>query len=754
MAIQMRRGLRVDFDPAKMLPGEWAVAIDSDTANQIIWMCFAPGVVKQIGAYEDYERLIEEHYSEYIPDVLCTVEDGDNASRSYSTGDLFIFKGKMYAATANIASGDSLASASKKETTIEEELEGKQATLTFDTTPTENSNNPITSGGVKNALDAKQDSLTFDDSPSEGSQNPVKSGGIFTALNGKVDKITGKGLSTEDYTTEEKTKLSGIETGAQVNKVETVNSIQPDSNKNVSLNAENIPAEGIGNKTVSGNPITVTDALESTARDLQVEFGPIQDLHGYDHPWVGGAGKNLLPLTVDGLKSANTDGTWSGNAYTLNGVTFAIQTDADGNVTGILVNGTATANTNLLTPAKTYVAGAYTLNGCPQGGGDSSFMIWNAGRGLKDVGNGDATTLTTDSVWTFYVRIISGYTASNVLFKPMIRLTNETDATFEPYSNICPISGRTEVNVERTGKNLFDINSLIVGTIANNGGYAPDYATFRCTPYIFLEAGTYIITRATATSWWKGYIYDADKTPIRFSFNQQSTLSNTISLSKDLFMRFAFDYIPTESDLIQIEKGSTATAYQPYSLQSIQIPFGQTVYGGQVDFVTGKCRVTHANIASYNGETIGEPWWSSMDEYVSGTTPTIGAQVVYTLATPIELTLTPAQLSLLEGLNILATDGDNIILTYLGSEASNVQDEIDEFENGLNNVIGSIAFIENSTAKTSHAVGEYIILNGIFCKVISAVSSGETLSFGTNIQATTIGAELRAIWAQIQALSR
>lgn len=32
--------------------------------------------------------------------------------------------------------------------------------------------------------------------------------------NGKVDKITGKGLSTNDYTTEEKTKLSGIETGA------------------------------------------------------------------------------------------------------------------------------------------------------------------------------------------------------------------------------------------------------------------------------------------------------------------------------------------------------------------------------------------------------------------------------------------------------------------------------------------------------------------------------------------------------------
>lgn len=39
-------------------------------------------------------------------------------------------------------------------------------------------------------------------------------GKIKTLLGTKVDKITGKGLSTEDYTTTEKTKLSGIAEGA------------------------------------------------------------------------------------------------------------------------------------------------------------------------------------------------------------------------------------------------------------------------------------------------------------------------------------------------------------------------------------------------------------------------------------------------------------------------------------------------------------------------------------------------------------
>jgi hypothetical protein len=38
-----------------------------------------------------------------------------------------------------------------------------------------------------------------------------------TELYSKVDKVTGKGLSTNDYTTDDKNKLDGIETGAQVN---------------------------------------------------------------------------------------------------------------------------------------------------------------------------------------------------------------------------------------------------------------------------------------------------------------------------------------------------------------------------------------------------------------------------------------------------------------------------------------------------------------------------------------------------------
>ena len=40
---------------------------------------------------------------------------------------------------------------------------------------------------------------------------------IITKLGDKVDKVSGKGLSTNDYTTEEKNKLAGIADGAEVN---------------------------------------------------------------------------------------------------------------------------------------------------------------------------------------------------------------------------------------------------------------------------------------------------------------------------------------------------------------------------------------------------------------------------------------------------------------------------------------------------------------------------------------------------------
>ena len=75
-----------------------------------------------------------------------------------------------------------------------------------------------TTKAVSDGLALKQDTLSFDDTPTDGSNNPVTSDGIYEALEGKVDKETGYSLMSEA----EHTKLSGVETGAQVNVLEGV----------------------------------------------------------------------------------------------------------------------------------------------------------------------------------------------------------------------------------------------------------------------------------------------------------------------------------------------------------------------------------------------------------------------------------------------------------------------------------------------------------------------------------------------------
>ena len=65
-------------------------------------------------------------------------------------------------------------------------------------------------------------SVTVDNALSDSSENPVQNKVVKGAIDAKVDAVSGKGLSTNDYTTDEKNKLSGIESGAEVNVIESV----------------------------------------------------------------------------------------------------------------------------------------------------------------------------------------------------------------------------------------------------------------------------------------------------------------------------------------------------------------------------------------------------------------------------------------------------------------------------------------------------------------------------------------------------
>ena len=111
----------------------------------------------------------------------------------------------------------------------------------------------------------------------------------------------------------------------------------------------------------------------------------------------------------------------------------------------------------------------------------------------------------------------------------------------------------------------------------------------------------------------------------------------------------------------QVEIGNQATTYEPYQGKQYTLNFPTTIYGAEWDVVSGELKQTDGYIASYNGETLPSTWISDRDVYASGTTPTIGAEVVYKLATPQTIDLSPLSIRMLEGVNNVYADCGEIL---------------------------------------------------------------------------------------------
>ena len=188
----------------------------------------------------------------------------------------------------------------------------------------------------------------------------------------------------------------------------------------------------ISRKTISGDLVTIENPEEMGVVDsLEVSLSPIQDLHGYDKPWVGGAGKNLIALT----DTTNTS----------TGVTITATSEPK-----LTFNGTRSGRTTVTTLVSdvSLPAGTYILNG-GQSGDAIGFQVYNLTKNTthRDTsGSGVTFTVSEGDALEYRVYVRENVTASNMVRYPMIRLATETDATYEPYSNVCPISGRTEVD--------------------------------------------------------------------------------------------------------------------------------------------------------------------------------------------------------------------------------------------------------------------------------------------------------------------
>ena len=125
-------------------------------------------------------------------------------------------------------------------------------------------------------------------------------------------------------------------------------------------NRHRMLANALHEKTITGNPIVVTDNYAQKIKNLEISFEPKQDFNGYDHPWIGGTGKNLLPYYP-----IETD--------TYKGITLVR------NKYGILtLNGTAEGTTDVQFGILFYLpAGQYYFSGCQANtGGKIDVYMW------------------------------------------------------------------------------------------------------------------------------------------------------------------------------------------------------------------------------------------------------------------------------------------------------------------------------------------------------------------------------------------
>lgn len=595
---------------------------------------------------------------------------------------------------------------------------------------------------------------------------------VNTGLAGKVDKVTGKGLSTEDYTTIDKTKLAGISEGAtqtianpadtatetlsklevegvvydvpqgasgatelseltdvNLSNVEDNNILQYDETANKWKNSNALQ----GVKTATGNPLTIEDAAPVNAVNLSMDLEPIQDLHGYDHPWVGGAGKNLYigSPSFDGYSSLSE---WTKDSSTYNGHdVYKRNVEWTGCYKMIYLP-----------------VGTYTFSVMVKGDDYKNCAIYMRGKDGTGVARPSNYDFTCNTSWTresvtfqvttagtFAIRVEKKVNDSAYIYISEYQLEAGNQATaYAPYENICPISGRSEVAIKRVGKNLYPItvgedywDNNAGGTHSNNNGELVITVNNNNYSGVY-SSDTNNILRKTCLAL-SNFTISAD---VKASANMSVKLSNVEVQLTTSYQRLTFGTSTMISIYgtgtagtiyvknLQLELGTTATDFEPYKGKTYTIQLGDTVYGGTLDVTRGKMVVDRGYIASYNGETLPSTWISDRDVYASGTTPTIGAEVVYELATPITIPLTPQQIKLLENTNTIYTDNesDTITLEYqpnnaIGEAVRAVEESYDpEFAvrpplkkkafSGTTDSDGSVTLINASDIPSNHRI--------------------------------------------------
>lgn len=240
------------------------------------------------------------------------------------------------------------------------------------------------------------------------------------------------------------------------------------------------------------------------------------------------------------------------------------------------------------------------------------------GKDGKDAPQIDDTTVTDSAPWSskhivdvlcppisetgnpaqFYP--VAGYPLGcKVSWEP----TQEGSGTPSP-ENIRPIKGRDSVTVTRCGENLFNpawmpektLNNGLTWTITSDGTVTANGTangtSYYNSDYFSLPAGTYTIS---AMPYFRMSILNrdvGDTTVAAQQVGQPCTFTVETDIQNASLFFDTSGILDNVSAKPQIEKGTTATTYAPYTGQTATLTLPRTIYGGTVDTVSSEGQET------------------------------------------------------------------------------------------------------------------------------------------------------------------
>ena len=348
-------------------------------------------------------------------------------------------------------------------------------------------------------------------------------------------------------------------------------------------------------------------------KSLKVSLEPVQDLHGYDKPWPPGGGKNLVDV-------------------------------ADGSVTDSRAN-----LGEVIVPSGTYTASAFLRR--EDGGSCRVFLKvgdeFKNGSGVNGVSGGVSSCTFTVSEPTTVLTGVQFLASYSTMYYSQYQLELGSTATaYEPYENICPITGWDEVNTVACGKNLLASGDLTSGGyIDNNNGTVRTYSTWSYSGFIPVSPGRYrfmrlnngVYERITGTNAYFAF-YNEDK-----SFNIGNTGDNINFTSTSI--KYVRVSAPTSyMNKIVLVADADASDFVNESDyvdgQFITTTLPQTVYGGTLDVVTGELVVDRAYVGGsswtqynanngYKAYRLSAVLAISYDAQVAGVMSNVMSEVIY-----------------------------------------------------------------------------------------------------------------------------